>query len=127
MKTRSWILIFAVLLAVCSVLTAILFARRPSGTVANIYRDGVCVYSVDLSAVEEPFEFTLTDERGSNTVRVERGRIRVTDADCPDRVCVSAGWVGENGSAPVVCLPHRLVIRVEKSAKADGGIDAVAR
>ena len=45
MKTRWWILLLAVLLAVGGVLTAILFARRPAGTVANVYRDGVCIYS----------------------------------------------------------------------------------
>lgn len=126
MKTRWWILLFAVLLAVGGVLSAILFVRRPAGTVANIYRDGVCVYSVDLSRVEEPYEVTFTDERGSNTVRVERDRICVIGADCPDHVCERTGWISDR-AAPIVCLPHRLVIRIEKSAKSDSGVDAVAR
>ena len=126
MKTRTWIILIAILLAVSGALTAILFASRPGGTVANIYRDGVCVYSVDLASVAEAYEIVFSDETGSNTVRIEPGRIRVTDADCPDHVCVEMGWIG--GSAtPIVCLPHRLVIRVEKNAKSDSGIDAVAR
>ena len=124
MKTRTWILIFASLVLVCGAVTAVLFLRRPSGSVANIYRDGTCIYSVDLSKVEEPYEVTFSDERGSNTVRIERGRISVIDADCPDHVCEQTGWVCENG-VPIVCLPHRLVIRIEKSG-ADG-FDAVAK
>ena len=125
MKTRWWILIFAVLLTVGGVLTAFLFARGTGGTVANVYRDGKCIYSVDLSRVTEPYEITFSDERGSNTVRVEPGRIRVTDADCADRVCENTGWISDR-AAPIVCLPHRLVIRVEKTAKGSGGVDAVA-
>ena len=124
MKTQTWILIFASLVLVCGAVTAVLFLRRPSGSVANIYRDGKCIYSVDLSAVEEPYEVTFSDERGSNTVRVERGRISVVDADCPDHVCEKTGWVSESG-IPIVCLPHRLVIRIEK--RGSDGVDAVAK
>lgn len=124
MKTRYWIILFAVLLAVGGALTAILFARGTGGTVANVYRDGTCIYSVDLSRVKEPYEITFSDERGSNTVRVEPGRVRVVDADCVDRVCEKTGWITDR-AAPIVCLPHRLVIRVERSAKASGGADTV--
>lgn len=126
LKNRTWIILFAVLLAVCGILTALLFLRAPKGTAANIYRDGECIYSVDLSRVEEPFEITFSDERGSNILRIERGRICVIDADCSDHVCQKTGWIGEDNAVPIVCLPHRLVIRIEKSAKSADGIDAVA-
>lgn len=126
LKTRTWILLFAVLLAASGALTAILLLRAPTGTIANVYRDGECIWSVDLSKVEEPFEITFSDERGSNTLRVERGRICVIDADCPDHVCERTGWLGDGNAAPIVCLPHRLVIRIEKNAKSADGVDAVA-
>ena len=125
-KSKIWALIFALLL-LFSALALILIPKLPSGgTTANIYRDGVPIRSIDLSLVTEPYEFTLSDERGENVVRVEPGRIAVISADCPDGICVASGW--RSGSAsPIVCLPHRLVIRVEKSAAADGEPDAVSR
>ena len=75
----------------------------------------------------EPFEFTLADERGSNVIRAEHGRIAVVAADCPDKICVNAGWLSDSAS-PIVCLPHRLVIRIEKNA-AESALapDAVSR
>ena len=76
----------------------------PSPT-ARITRDG------DLDKVAEPYSFTLEDGSGTNTVQVEKGRIRVSEADCPDRVCVSQGWIS-NGTAPIVCLPHKLMIEI---------------
>lgn len=48
---------------------------------------------------------------GFNLVTVENGAVFVADADCPDRVCVETGKIS-GGAVPVVCLPHRLEIRV---------------
>ena len=127
-KTKTWILIIGSFFAV-SVLAALALRLSPAGgTVANIYRDGVPVCSIDLSLVTEPYEFTLTDGRGSNVIRVEPGRIAVVSADCPDKVCVSRGWHSDSAE-PIVCLPHRLVIRIEKKAAAESvqAADAVSR
>ena len=123
-STRAWIVGIAVFFAVCVVGTVLLLVQKP-GTVANVYRDNECIYSVDLSLVTEGFEKTFTDENGhSNTIRVENGRIRMIAADCPDKVCVDTGWIG-NGAVPIVCLPHHLVLRIEKQPQND--IDSVAR
>ena len=122
--TRVWVAGIAVFFLVCAVGTAILFLRK-GGTVANVYRDNECIYSVDLSLVTEGFEKTFTDEKGhTNTIRVEKGRIRMIEADCPDKVCVDTGWISTR-AVPIVCLPHHLVIRVEEQAK--NGMDTVAR
>ncbi|MBQ3706435.1 MAG: NusG domain II-containing protein [Clostridia bacterium] len=127
MNRSQTIPLLAVLLvlAACALWAWILQTRAP-GTVANIYQNGVCVRSVDLSKVGEPYEFTITDAAGENTVRVEPGRIRITAADCPDKICVNTGWISDS-AAPIVCLPHRLVIRLEEGP-ADGvkPLDGVA-
>ena len=127
MNRSLWIPLGCVLLvlAVCAVWSWILMHRAP-GTVANIYRGGVCVRSIDLLRVTEPYEFTLTDASGENTVRVEPGRIRIVSADCPDKICVDTGWISDS-AAPIVCLPHRLVIRLEEGPADDArALDGVA-
>ena len=118
MKTRYWIILFTALLLLCGGLSLFFFSR-PAGTIANVYRDGELIYSVDLSRVQEAYEVKLEED----TLRIEPGRIRVIDSVCPDHVCEKTGWVGDR-SMPIVCLPHRLVIRVEKTAK--GAPDAIA-
>ena len=119
-KTKTWVLLISVFLLLSVAAGLILYLGPAPGTVANIYRDGVPVRSVDLSLVTEPYEFTLTDERGSNVIRVEPGRISVAEADCPDGICVKTGWISDS-AAPIVCLPHRLVIRIEQTAAAESG------
>ena len=82
-----------------------------SGHVARITRDGVFVEEIDLSRVDEPYFLVLEDERGKNTIQVERDRIRVSEADCPDQICVQQGFIVD-GTVPIVCLPHRLMVEI---------------
>ena len=89
---------------------------------ARIYQDGVLIKHLDLSAVVELYSFPVERGTGFNVIAVERGRIRVLEANCPDGSCVRQGWVS-GGSIPIVCLPHRLVIRLEGGVPLD--VDAV--
>lgn len=119
----KWIIIFAAVIAVCAAVWLWHKSRAPEGVaVARVELDGKVIREIDLTTVTEPYEFTVEAENGSNTVRVEPGRIAVTEADCPDKVCVKTGYI-ENSAVPIVCLPHRLAITVSGR---DGGYDAVA-
>ena len=93
-------------------------------TIALIYQEGSLINSIDLSAVTEPYTLSVLCEAGANTVAVESGRIRVADADCSDRLCVSQGWIG-SGAIPIVCLPHRFVIQLSVSDAPE--VDAIVR
>ncbi|MCD7927303.1 MAG: NusG domain II-containing protein [Oscillospiraceae bacterium] len=128
LKTRTWILILAAVLLASGLLALWVWTRPGEGTIANIYQDGEWIYSIDLSAVTEGYELTIEDENGVNIIRVEPGRICVLEADCPDQVCVQAGWLSDSAS-PIVCLPHRLVIRLEETAGAESelNIDSVSQ
>lgn len=111
-KTTIWIVLFAVLLGLGA--GGLFLARRNAlpGAVARVSVDGVCREVIDLRAVTLPYTLQIETEWGSNTLRVEHGRIAVIEADCPDQICVHQGFVGETG-IPIVCLPHRLVIELE--------------
>lgn len=123
-STKFWLLLTGTLLLLSAGATALLwYGGRGEARTALVYQDGVCIRTVDLARVDEPYSFIVEWEGGYNTVEVERGRIRVSDADCPDRICVHRGWVSD-AAAPIACLPHKLVIRLESGGEA--GIDGVA-
>ena len=98
---------------------------RIHGSVVNIYQDGTCIYSIDLSAVTDSYTIQI-DGAVSNTVAVEHGKICVQHATCPDQICVRQGWIS-NSIVPVVCLPNNLVIQIETTDAAAAGIDAMSR
>jgi len=43
---------------------------------------------------------------------VEKGRIKFKEADCPDKICVKTGWLEKPGDT-AVCLPNRVVVKIE--------------
>ena len=123
LKTRTWIVLIAAAAAVLALLSLRLFTGRQAGTVVEVVQDGVVLREIDLSALEEEYSFQVEwPGGGSNTVCVQPGRICVSGADCPDKICVARGWLTDEVT-PIVCLPHRLVIQV----KGAGQLDAVAR
>ena len=120
---KNKVILFLLLGAVAASAAYLLLRREsvPSPT-ARITRDGVLLEEINLNQVDAPRSFVLEDESGSNTVAVEKGRIRVSEADCPDQVCVNQGWISSE-AVPIVCLPHKLMIEIVNGG---GGLDGAA-
>ncbi|GHV47188.1 lipoprotein [Clostridia bacterium] len=113
----------AVIILIIAVSAVLFFAwyYSYSGDSAEIYLDHRLIRTVNL--LEEQEFVVEIPGGGHNTVTVRDGKIAVTEADCPDKVCVGTGF--QSGRIPVICLPHRLEIRVITSGLAD--IDGVSR
>lgn len=110
-RNAKIILILLLAAAVLSAGVLLLQKKQVSSPVARITQDGELLREIPLDEVEESYSFVVEDEEGSNTILVEPGRIRVSEADCPDQVCVNQGFISD-GTVPVVCLPHKLMIEI---------------
>ena len=90
---------------------------------ACIYQNGVLLKEIDFSSVKEPYSFRLvSSDGGYNEITVSAGGIAVTDADCPDRLCVLFSK-NNTGRLPIICLPHKLAIVYKEESASD--MDAV--
>ena len=117
MKTGTWILLFALLLAACLGASFFLLSPGETSDFAQIISDGQLMHTVDLRTERQ---ITVTTGSGGwNVVTVRDGKIAVTEATCPDHYCMERGFC--NSGAQIVCLPNRLVIRF----LGDQGVDAV--
>ena len=58
-----------------------------------------------------------------NVVTISGGEVSVTEASCKNQVCVKHGAISAAGES-IVCLPNRLVVRIEAGQKG-GGYDSV--
>ena len=81
--------------------------------VAEIRVNGEVVRRIPLG---EETVFTVETDSGWNRIEISGGEVRVTDADCPDRVCVQTGAIS-GGAVPIICLPHRVEIVVVNGAE----------
>ena len=88
--------------------------------VLRIYQNGELTGEYDLS---QPRTIPVTGMEDSyNLVLIEDGTVRVTDADCPDQLCMKQRSISKNGES-IICLPHKLVLQIY--AKEEGTLDAV--
>lgn len=107
-------IIFIVFFAAVVIIGLLLYIALGSsgGTMAVITLDGEEYERIDLSKVEEPYDIVIKTGYGTNVVHVSPGAIGVSEADCPDRVCVNTGSI-TGGGIPIACVPHRLMITIE--------------
>lgn len=71
-------------------------------------------------AVEDVYELRQ-DDGSVNVIAVEDGAVYMREANCRDGLCIRQGRM-RNGAKTIVCLPHKLVVRLEGDAP-DGGDD----
>ena len=124
LTTRLWILILAAAFIALSAAALALRHAAPQHAVAVVYLDGERLRAIDLSEEAATWQFTVEQDGMTNRIEVRPGGIRIAEANCPDQTCVRQGWL-EGGMTPIVCLPHRLVIRPE-SDTGEAPLDAVA-
>lgn len=110
-----------ILIFLIGIIWSLFVLLSPSANTVEIVSDGKVLYTLDLSG-EEDRTFVIPYGSSSNTVEIKDGKIRVAQAECPDKTCVHSGYL-HSSAMPIVCLPNRLVIRF---ADDSGGVDAIA-
>jgi len=63
-------------------------------------------------------------ELGSNEITIHDGQVSISDADCPDSICVHTKHAENNGDS-VVCLPNRFSIEI--LGRREGEVDAISQ
>ena len=77
-----------------------------------------------VAPLGEDAELVVAGALGEVVVRIEDGRVRVTESGCPDQTCVNSRALG-SPSGVIACVPNRVIVRVEGGE--DDGLDARIR
>ena len=115
-KTRRRDLILIGVLLVLSAISYFAFsAGRDNGGWAVVTVDGDEAARYSLA---ENGTYALNG--GSNTLVIRDGFAWMSEANCPDHVCMDMGKIQYEGQV-IVCLPNRLVVSIE-GVKGDADI-----
>ena len=109
---RNDLLLVAVLLLLGGALALFLWLTRQAGGTVTVQVDGEVLLELPLS---EDTRIVLGEGEHTNTLVIAGGKARISEASCPDRICVRQGAVQFAGES-IVCLPHKLVITVQGGA-----------
>lgn len=87
---------------------SVIMLNAPDTDSVEVVRNGEVLYSFDMRTAKDQ---SIRIEYGEsyNIIEISEGKIRVSEAGCPDKTCVKMGWL--KSGTPVVCLPNRLEIR----------------
>ncbi len=58
-------------------------------------------------------------------IEVDDGKIRVVSSTCPNKICVSTGWIN-NPLQVIVCAPQKVVVKIEGKSPANQ-VDVVSK
>ena len=92
----------------------------------NTMGDALAVVTIDGEVYGEyPLSEDLTEridlpDGSYNVLTVKDGYAQVTEASCPDQICVHHNHIKYSGET-IVCLPNKLVVEVQGGE--DNGID----
>jgi hypothetical protein len=105
MKLRDIILIGSILLISVALFLVIQLNKEPgAGVIVRIDGNEVAKYSLSVNA-------TYTLNGGTNILHIEDGKAWLTDATCPDKLCVRQGKISKEGET-ITCLPKKLTVTV---------------
>lgn len=110
MRRNDWLLLGSVMTAAC----IMLFVYRlitTEGAYAAVVQEGV---TTELYPLSENLEVVIETPYGNNTLCIQDGAAFIMQADCPDKLCMKQKKISQNGES-LICLPHRLVIQVQKA------------
>ena len=110
MNKKTMVIIFGISLTfvvAISVLALFLIPGSGSKVVITVNGEQYGTYPLDENTVLD-----IKTGLGHNIVEVKDGQARVTEADCPNQICVKTHPMSKDVPYPIVCLPHKLTVEL---------------
>ena len=97
------------ILSILAVATVLLIVTRSQGE-AGSYAV-VIIRNNEIGRYSLAFDGIYAINDGKNTIEIRDGKVRMTEADCPNHLCVRQGWISFSGQS-IVCLPNELSVTI---------------
>ena len=115
-------IVLLVILAVISLAGIFVVLNRENGETVVIFLQGDVYQEIPLT---ENREIEIQKEGVTvNVLNIRDGKAGMTDADCPDKLCVHQKPISKSGET-IVCLPNKIVVEVKGGQ--EGDFDSMAR
>lgn len=124
-KNNNWNnILLIIILAIGFVIAAIVLIFSHSGEYVLIEKDGEIVGQYDLSQ-DGSYVIEGDGINEKNTVTIENHQVFMSDASCPDHLCMNMGKKSRTNES-IVCLPNKLVVTI-KGKEEQSEFDAISQ
>lgn len=112
MKKHRAEIILICSLTLAGIIFAFVFRMGKSGSTVYVTVDGKAYGTYSLL---ENVRIEINGYNGGrNILVIEDGEAYITEASCPDGLCIHTGKIKRSGKC-IVCLPNRVVVSIEDS------------
>ncbi len=106
-KTDIIMLVLLIVAGVIGFISVKVFMKKGGSVRVSVDGETVKTYSLD-----DDGEYHIEGcDGGFNLLVIKDGKAYISEADCPDKLCVKQGKVSKEGET-VICLPHKVVIEI---------------
>ena len=118
-RLRNDIILVVALLAAALAAWGVIRFTMKTGEFVSVEIDG---RETARYSLKEDIEVDIeTGDGHVNRLVISGGKASIVYADCPDKLCVKQHAISRAGQT-IICLPHKLVIRI----LGESGVDAVS-
>jgi len=111
-KGDKYLMVFIVIISLISLIYVKNSAFNYKEKYISIQIDGEEIKKIIFDKKLVGKTIPIKTEYGYNLIEIGDGRVRVIEADCPDKLDVKQGYISKTGEV-IVCLPNRLVIEIK--------------
>ena len=120
MKKKDIIFLVVVFIGLAGIAAGFYLTHQDTGASVEVIVDGAIYGTYPLDVDKEiPIQ---KDGKTTNLLVIKDGKADVTEADCPDKLCVHQKAISKTNET-IVCLPDKVVITIENGE--DSGIDVL--
>lgn len=118
------LILLAVMLAAALIVSGIFqLTHREDGAVVQVTVNGDVYGAYDLTE-DQKVEITIGQEV-TNILLIKDRKADMTEADCPDKLCVHQKAISKAGET-IVCLPNKVVVEIVGGTE-ESEFDAIAQ
>ncbi len=128
LKKKDFLLIIVVLVVALGFYLFQEWGRKSSDNQVVVMVNGEIFGTYDLDDDQ-----TVSINNGSNILKIEDQKAKMSQADCPDKLCVHQRAISKTNES-IICLPNKVVVKItaqdqtkDSKDKDSEDIDTVAR
>ena len=122
MKKKDIIFLVVVFIGLAGIAAGFYLTHQDTGASVEVTVDGAIYGTYPLDVDKEiPIQ---KDGKTTNLLVIKDGKADVTEADCPDKLCVHQKAISKTNET-IVCLPNKVVGQVIGAGESE--LDSIAR
>lgn len=107
---KADVILLIIIIFICVIFLFFWYGNKNKGVQVLITVEGRIYNSFPIN---DNAEYNIVTPYGENKLKISNGQVSIIYADCKDKICQKHKPI-TNQNEQIICLPHKLVIEIER-------------